>query len=259
TLRKGVKFHDGTEMDAEAVKFSMDRIRNNKASVRYSDTKEITDILTPDKNTVVIKLSTPFVPFLARLTAGLGSVVSPTAVKAMGDEKFGLNPVGTGPFKFGEWKNDQYVKVSKFEGYWKQGADGKALPYLDGVEWRVLTAPTVRLAALQAGDIDLFAANTNPRDADVPIIKKDSNLIYKEGPALSWSGGLWLTINKPPFDNKALRQAVAFALDRDEINKTIYEGSRVVATVPMPPPFGYARDASFNPYPYDPAKAKAKL
>jgi peptide/nickel transport system substrate-binding protein len=260
TMRQGVKFHDGTDLDAEAVKFSMDRIKNNAASPRNSDTKVISAIDVLDKMTVRLTLNEPFAPFPASLTGGLGYVVSPTAVRTMGDEKFGLNPVGTGPFKFGEWKNDVSVTLNKNEGYWKKDASGGALPYLDRVEFRIITEAATRLTALQSGDIDLFAANTNPRDADVAIIKRDSTLSYQEGPGLGW-GGMWLTINKPPFDNKSLRQAVAFAIDREEINKAIYEGTRTLAHGPIPVPMKWAVDENYKPYgtTADAAKARAKL
>lgn len=260
TMRQGVKFHDGTDVDAEAVKFSMERIRNDKASPRNSDTTTITAIDVLDKNTVRVTLSEPNAPFLSTLTGGIGYVVSPTAVKAMGDEQFGLKPVGSGPFKFGEWRNDVSVRLDKFEGYWKQGSDGKALPYLDKIEYRIITEPGNRLTALQTGDVDIFAPNVFPRDADLAIIKKDTTLQYMEGPGLGW-GGMWLTINKPPFDNKALRQAVAFAIDRDEINKTIYEGTRTIAHGPIPVPMAWAVDLNYKPYgtKADPEKAKAKL
>ncbi|MGE0539166.1 MAG: ABC transporter substrate-binding protein [Dehalococcoidia bacterium] len=259
-MRQGVMFHDGTEMDAEAVKFSMERVKNNPASVRNADAKTITEIAVLDKYTVKVSLSEPFAPFPSRLTGGLGAVVSPKAVQEMGDEKFGLSPVGTGPFKFDNWQNDVSVQVEKFDNYWKDGADGKKLPYLDGVEWRIITEPAGRLTAIQAGDVDIFADNTRPRDADLSTIKADSNLKLDIGPGLGWSG-LWLTINKPPFDNKALRQAVAYAIDRQEINTAIYEGQRTIANGPIPVPLSWAVDPNFKFYPEkaDLAKAKEKL
>jgi peptide/nickel transport system substrate-binding protein len=259
-MRKGVKFHDGTEMDAEAVKFSMERIRANPQSNRYADARPITAIDVLDQHTVRLTLNEPFAPFPARLTAGLGYVVSPTAVRTMGDEKFGLNPVGTGPFKFGEFRNDVSVTLNKYENYWQKSADGQALPYLDKVEFRVITEPAQRVTALQTGDVDIFAASVNPRDADLPIIKKDSSLQFKEGPGFGWNG-LWLTNSRPPFDNKALRQAVAYAIDREEINNAIYEGTRALAHGPIPPTLAWAVDTEFKPYgtKADATRAKAKL
>jgi peptide/nickel transport system substrate-binding protein len=229
--------------------------------VRASDAKTITEIAVVDPYTVKVTLSEPFAPFPSRLTGGLGYVVSPKAVKEMGDEKFGLNPVGTGPFKFKEWQNDVSVRVEKFDNYWRDGADGKKLPYLDSVEWRVITEPGNRLTALEAGDVDIFADNTRPRDADIPLIKKNSNLKLEEGPGLG-PGGMWLTINKPPFDNKALRQALAFAIDRTEINTAIYEGTRTLAlNGPIPDPLDWAVDPNYKPYPEkaDLEKARQKL
>jgi peptide/nickel transport system substrate-binding protein len=260
TMRQGIKFHDGTEMDAEAVKFSMERIKNNTASPRNADARVVSAIDVLDKYSIRLTLSEPFAPFPARLTGGLGYVVSPAAVRSMGDERFGLNPVGTGPFKFGEFRNDVSVTLNKYENYWKQGADNRPLPYLDKVEYRIIAEAATRLTALQSGDVDIFAANTNPRDADIAIIKRDNTLNFQEGPGLGW-GGMWLTINKPPFDNKALRQALAFAIDREEINRAIYEGTRTLAHGPIPVPLKWAVDENFKPYgtKADPEKAKAKL
>ncbi len=253
-LRQGVKFHDGTEMDAEAVKFSIDRIRENKAGVDYAEAQYIAESAVVDKYSYKAVLREPYSPFLVFMTGRPGIVVSPTAVKSLGEDKFGNNPVGTGPFKLVEWKNDNYVKVARFDGYWKQGADGKALPYLDAVEWRIITEPTSRLTALQTGDVDIAAV----RGQDVDVVKKDPNLTLKQQVAASWSG-LVLTITKPPFDNKALRQALAYAIDRDEIVRAIFEGNAEPSAGPMPPPHVWARDPNFKPYSYNPQKVKEKL
>ncbi len=254
TMRKGVKFHDGTEMDADAVKFSMDRIRNNPKSVGYADTAQIGDTKVVEKYVFQMLLKEPFAPIPSRLTGRVGAVVSPTAVKTMGDEKFNLNPVGTGPFKWGEWKQDSYVRVEKFDGYWRQGADGKALPYVDRIEWRIITEASARLTALQSGDVHLSAV----RDADLAIVQKDANLVFKQQPGRGFQG-LWLTTSRPPFDNKALRQALAFAIDREEVNKVIYEGNRPLSNGPIPPVFAWAVDSTYKPYTYSPEKAKQKL
>jgi ABC-type transport system substrate-binding protein len=257
-LKKGVKFHDGTEMDAEAVKFSMDRVRDekNKQYPGYNDSKDIADTKVVDKYTFQIVLKDIVAPFLTKLTGRLGGVVSPTAMQTMGEEKFGTAPVGTGPFKFKEFKNDLSVRVEKWEGYWRQGADGKPLPYLDAVEWRIITEPTTRLTALQTGDVHISAI----RDQDAKIVKADTNLTYAQ------QAGFALTtfafnISVPPFDNKALRQAVNFALDREEIVAAVYEGNRAVGYSFIPLTMKWALDESFKPYPAkaDPEKAKQKL
>jgi ABC-type transport system substrate-binding protein len=256
-LRQGVKFHDGTEMDAEAVKFSIDRVRDFKSGPAYSDAQVIADTAVVDKYTFKLTLDEPNAAFMSDLATRIGAVVSPAAVRAKGDEAFGLNPVGTGPFTFGEFRQDNLVRVSKFDGYWRQGSDGKALPYLDGVEFRIISEPAGRLTAVQAGDVHIANAIS---DADMPQVKSDQNLVWSQEPNFSWSSFL-LTVTKPPFDNKALRQAVAFAIDREEIIRTIYEGNREVGNGPIPPPHAWAIDASYQPYPAkaDLAKASEKL
>jgi peptide/nickel transport system substrate-binding protein len=256
-LRQGVKFHDATEMDAEAVKFSVDRVRSFQTGPSYSDAQDIADTVVVDKYTFRLTLKEPNAAFMTELAGRIGAVVSPAAVKAKGDEAFGLSPVGTGPFTFGEFRQDNLVRVNKFDGYWRPGADGKALPYVDAVEFRIISEGSSRLTALQAGDVDV--ANTVD-DAHMNTVKSDSSLVWSQEPNFSWSSFL-LTVTKPPFDNKALRQAVAYAIDREEIVRAIYEGNRVVANGPIPPPHEWAIDPNYQAYPpkADLVKAKEKL
>jgi ABC-type transport system substrate-binding protein len=255
-LRNGIKFHDGTELDAEAVKFSMDRIRQNPQSPRYRDAQEIVETAVEDRYTFRLTLRDPFAPLPTRLTGGLGAVVSPAAVKRMGDDRFALQPVGTGPFRFGEWKHDSHVRLGRFDGYWRTGADGRPLPYLDAVEWRIITEPTINLTALQSGDVHVAGV----RDQDLPLVSRDPNLVLAwDRRAASGYFGLFLTINRPPFDNKALRQAVAYAIDREEIIRVIYEGNAVVSHGPIPPSLSWAVDPEYKPYTYNPQKAREKL
>jgi ABC-type transport system substrate-binding protein len=254
TLRKGVKFHDGADLDAEAVKFSFDRIRSNSKSVRFTDAALIADTVVVDTYTFKVTLTEPFAPFPARLTAGLGYIVSPAAVQKQGNDDFAVHPVGSGPFKFGEWKPDVSVRVDKFDGYWLDGADGKKLPYLDRVEWKIIPDAATRLSALQAGTVDI----ADVRDVDMPAVEKDSNLVWKEQAGLGFNG-LWLTIDRPPFDNKALRQAVSYALDRDALIKAVFDGHRVKSSGPISPVMSWARDPDFDPYAFSLDKAKAKL
>ena len=110
-LHKGVKFQDGTEMDADAVQFSMQRIRDNPKSIGYNDSQDIAELKVVDKYTIAVTLKAPNSPFLAKLTGRLGAVVSPAAVKAMGDENFNRHPVGTGPFKFIQYQSDDHVTL----------------------------------------------------------------------------------------------------------------------------------------------------
>ncbi len=256
-LHKGVKFHDGTDYNATAAKFSMDRIRTNKASVGYSDCGEnvVTNTEAVDDLTFRLTLADPFAPFLTKLTGRCGAAVSPTAVQKAGDDAFGLNPVGTGPFKFSEFKKDDHYSVVKNDNYWRMGADGKALPYLDKVNWRVMTDDNARLQALLTGELDLTAV----ADKDIDTVKAASDMVVEQQPGFGW-GGFMLNVSKPPFNNKALAQAVGFAMDRDEFIRVINKGLRVKAeNGPIPPPLKWAVDESFKPITSDPVKAKAKL
>jgi peptide/nickel transport system substrate-binding protein len=257
-LHKGIKFHDGTDFNAQAMKFSMDRIRTNKASVGYSDCGENTVLTTEavDDLTFRLTLNDSFAPFLTKLTGRCGYAVSPAAVQKQGDDDFGLHPVGTGPFKFLEWKKDDHFTVTKNENYWKIGADGKPLPYLDKVNWRVMTDENARLQALITGELDVAPSVA---DKDIDTVKATPDLVFQQQPGFGW-GGMMLNVSKPPFSNKALAQAVAYATDRDEEVRVIRNGLRVKAlNGPIPPPLKWAVDESQKFYEYDLNKAKQKL
>jgi peptide/nickel transport system substrate-binding protein len=257
-LHKGIKFHDGTDFNAQAMKFSMDRIRTNKASVGYTDCGDniVTDTKVVDDFTFQLTLNDVNAPFLTKLTGRCGAAVSPTAVQKMGDDAFALNPVGTGPFKFLEWKKDDHFTVVRWDNYWKMGADGKLLPYLDKVNWRVITDDNVRLQALLTGELDFSSSIV---DKDLDTVKATPDLVFQQQPGFGWSGFM-LNVSKAPFNNKALAQALAYATDRDEVNRVIFKGYRSVADVGViPPPLAWAVDPTYKPYTYDPAKAKAKL
>jgi ABC-type transport system substrate-binding protein len=119
----------------------------------------------------------------------------------------------------------------------------------------VISEPSVQMTAIQTGDVHIASAI---RDQDVALLKRDNNVAVLEAASPSHTG-MWITLTRAPLNNKALRHAVAHAIDREEINRAIYEGSATIANGPMPPPFTWARDQSYAPFPYDQAKAKALL
>lgn len=254
-LRKGVKFHDGTEFNAEAVRWNIQRILDDKTSPRNSELNTIASVEVVDPATVRFNLKEPFAPLFSLLVDRAGMIVSPAAAEK-GGQDFTRNPVGggTGPFKFVEWKKDERIVLERNPEYWRKDKDGGALPYLDRVTYRPIPNEETRFANLKTGEIDV---SDGAPDKDVEAIKKDSNLIYRQLPAFS-RGGIWLNSNAEPFNNKALRQAVAYATDRAEIVKTVLFDVSVVGTGPVAPPhLGY--DPSFKGVQYDPAKAKEKL
>jgi peptide/nickel transport system substrate-binding protein len=256
-LRKGVKFHDGTEFNAEAVRFNIQRILDDKASPRNSELSTIASVEVVDTSTVKFNLKEPFAPLLALLVDRAGMMVSPAAAQKGGAD-FTRNPIGggTGAFKFVEWKKDERIVLERNADYWRKDKDGQALPYLDKVTFRPIPNEETRLANLTTGEIDV---SDGAPAKDVEALKKDTNLTYRQLPAFS-RGGITINSNAEPFNNKALRQAVAYAINRQEIVTTVLYDVSVVATGALAPPhLGF--DKSFKVY--DPAsnlaKAKEKL
>src|SRR2546422_470149 len=157
---------------------------------------------------------------------------------------------GTGPFEFVEWVKDDHVLIKRNESYWnKQGG-----PYLDRVRYRPIPDDTVKLQSLQAGEIDVMDY-VQPRD--VAAVKADRNVVVVDVPSLA-AFAYQLNHARPPFNVKALRQAVAYALDLDQIVKGVWLNVGVPANGPIPPT-SWAYDSTIPPIKRDLAKAKAKL
>ena len=255
-LEEGVKFHDGTDFNAEAVVKNVERWKaGNEESFYYFNSMfkaEGEDIIKEVKADgdykVVFTLSRPQAPFLKNIAMSPFGIASPTAFESAGDS-FGQNPVGTGPFKFEEWSPKVSITIVKNEEYWQEG-----LPKLDKVIFSVYEDNTARLNALVANEIDL-ADGINPSDRS--LVEGNGGLQLIERPSMN-VGYLGLTNTRAPFDNKLVRQAVNYAIDKQAIVDAFFEGVAEVAANPMPPSIsGYNED--IDPYPYDPEKAKALL
>ncbi|TQR07534.1 ABC transporter substrate-binding protein [Psychrobacillus soli] len=259
TLREGVKFHDGTDFNAEAVVKNFERWANGSedkfpyyASMFggfVGDESHVIESVTADGDyTVVFKLKRAQAPFLKNIAMSPFGIASPTAFEASGD-KFGDNPVGTGPFKFVEWKRNDSVTVEKFADYWNVG-----YPKLDKIIFRAIPDNSTRLNSLLTNEIDL-ADGINPSDA--ATVEGDSNLQLFERPSMN-VGYLGLTTTRPPFDNVKVRQAINYAIDKQSIVDAFFEGRAEIAKNPMPPSIsGYNED--IPGYEYDPEKAKQLL
>lgn len=255
-LQEGVKFHDGTDFNAEAVVKNVNRWKGGKEDDFYyfnsmfkaEGQDIIADVKAEGDYTVVFTLSRQQAPFLKNLAMSPFGIASPTAFEAAGD-KFGDEPVGTGPFKFVDWKRNDSITIEKFADYWQEG-----LPKLDKVIFRSIPDNSARLNDLVAGNIDL-ADGINPSDG--ATIESNAALQLIERPSMN-IGYLGLTSTRKPFDNKLVRQAVNYAIDKQAIVDAFFEGRAEVAKNPMPPSIsGYNDD--IEAYPYDPEKAKALL
>lgn len=259
TLRKGIKFQDGTDLNAEAVKFNIQRHIDDTKSVRNQDVKDVTAIETPDAGTVKVTLKNPFAPFPNKLNGGAGTLLSPAVIQKLGENlQRDLTGAGAGPFKFKEWKRDTEITFERNESYWlKQGND--ALPYLDKIVLKIFPDENVRLTNIETGDADALQGNPPPKD--VERLKKSTDLVYKEIPSLGWS---FVTLNteKEPFKDVRVRQALSLAIDRDQILKTVNFGIGSVQDTPVPSTISWAYDTSPASHPYfkqDMAKAKQLL
>src|ERR671937_2348629 len=282
-LRRGVKFHDGTPFDAQAVCYNFNRQYNFKGpfqdasatyywqTVFYGFKKNESKDLSPSlykgctargKYTAVIHLTKKSAAFLPGLVISSFSIQSPAALKKYGANKGELrngtfyptgtyafsHPTGTGPFKFKSWVVGQKVELVRNNRYW-----GKK-PKIGRVIIQPISNNTARVQALQRGDIN-GADLIQPQD--VPTIKKSSNLKLLNRPSFNVA---YVTINQAhaPFNKLAVRQAVAYGLDRASVVKSFYAGRAIVANEFMPPNlFGWS--SKVPKYPYNPSKAKQLL
>ena len=253
-LREGVMFHDGTPFNADAVKFNFDRMLNEDHPYHdtgpfplafYFSAIEETNVI--DDLTVEIKLNAPYAPFLSNLAYPTGLMVSPAAVMAGGAD-FGRSPVGTGPFKFAEWRSNEAVVIEKNPDYWGDPAEA------DAVVFRPITDANTRVAEMLAGGIDLMVEV--PPTALSEFQNDAFTVVEQAGPHL-WF--LILNAKDGPFADKLVRQAANYAINKEAIVNDVLEGTAEVAAGPTPPAFAWAYDESLEPYPYDPEKAKALL
>ena len=250
-LRRGVKFHDGTPCDAEAAKFNFNRMKTEAKSLRKGEVANIESVEVVDPLTIKVNLKKPDASLLATLTDRAGMFVSPKVIQERGAGlERDARGAGTGPFEFVEWVKDSHLVIKRNDSYWnKQGG-----PYLDRVRYRPIPDDVVKLQSLQAGEIDVMDY-VLPRD--VAPMKADKRLVVVDVPSLA-DFGYQLNHGKAPFNVKALRQAVAYAVDLEQIVKGVWLNVGYPANGPISPA-SWAYDRSIPPIKRDLAKAKAKL
>ncbi|WP_367714400.1 ABC transporter substrate-binding protein (plasmid) [Nitratireductor sp. GISD-1A_MAKvit] len=254
-LREGVTFHDGTPLNAEAVKFNFDRML--KEDHPYHDTgpfplafyfSAVDEVTAVDDLTVEFKLKEPFAPFLSNLAYPTGLIVSPEAVKASGKD-FGRNPVGTGAYRFEEWQANSRVVVTRNEDYW----DGA--PSLEAVIYRPITDTNTRIAEMLSGGLDVMVEV--PPDS-LQQFRDDANFnVHEQAGPHVWF--LILNMKEGPFAKKEIRQAANYAINKKALVENILQGTAEVAAGPTPPAFAWAYNEELQPYPHDPEKAKQLL
>lgn len=245
-LRKGVKYHNGEVFDATDVKFTLERMKDKELKSPWAWlVKQIAEVKILDPYTIELKTTSPQPGFLAKLV--YIPIIPKDTVKTYVNPNFGLNPVGTGPYKFVEWVKDERVVLEANDNYW----GGK--PKIKRVIFRPLPEGSSRVAALLSGDIDVCIAVPPSHWADVKK-KKDTKLDSKCGTMVY----LGLDTLNPPMNKAKVRQAMNHAIDVQGIIDSILEGSATRMNGPFHEgTLGY--DPSIKPYPYDPVKAKKLL
>lgn len=240
-LRKGVLFHNGAELDSNAVKFNSERARD-LPNTQLDEAKWWTSIETPDKYTVIFKSDKPrplafdFFEFL--------NIAEPTAANDP------TKAVGTGPFKFVEWKQSESLTLTKNTSYWQSGK-----PYFDDIVMSVITDPQAMVTRFEGGSLD--AALQYPVN-DFLRLKSDSNYTTYTFSAGNFSC-FGINCQVAPWDNKKMRQALLYAVDRVRWANTIQKGLETPSALPWPKTSPAYDDAMANGYQFDLDKAAAML
>ena len=255
-LKKGVKFHDGTPFNAAAVKFTMDRVVDPavKAGQSHDQLGPYDHTEVVDDYTARIIMKQPYAPLLTNLNGYLG-IVSPTAVEKMGLAEFARHPFGSGPFMFKEWVPKDHVTLVKNPDYnWGSSYFKHTGPaFLDQVIFKVIPEESVRTGTLKSGETQLID-DVAPLEYD-SIIKDSKFAILSKGQPGSGFVLLLNTTSTGPISDPAVRQAMEYAVDREGLNKSVFQGLNKAAWSPlMRPTFAY--DASTESvYKFDPDKA----
>jgi peptide/nickel transport system substrate-binding protein len=257
-IKQGLKFNDGTTLDAQAVKTSLDRHRTLKASARASELEPVKSVRAVDSDTVQLRLDGPYAPLTAQLADRSGMVMSPAQLDKLG-EKFSDQPVCVGPFEFVRRAEGDRIELKKASDYY----DASKVK-LDRLVFRIFEEGSARSANLRSGDVNV-AERLDP--TDLAQIRSDSNLQLLDRTSLGYQGitinvgnknGLgekYESVGTPLAEQKALRPAFRLALDRDAINKVVFQGNYVPGCGPLSPVSPYF-DKSFKCPARDLAKAK---
>jgi peptide/nickel transport system substrate-binding protein len=260
-LRQDVKFHDGTPFNAEAVKFTFDRIANpdNKSQTAISLLGPYKETEIVDDYTVIVHFNSPFAPFLDSVSQPYLGIVSPTAVQQMGADFGQTTVIGTGPFKIDHYTPDSEVVLVRNDDYnWgSQDVFGRTGPSdLTQITFKIIQEPATRLAALESSEAD-FIDDVPPTDYNRLNDSGDYTMVEMTQPGHGWS--LMMNVNKAPTDDLQVRKAIALASDKQGMIDTVFNGFGTPGCSPLTKAmFGYDPD-SCSYLPYDPTQAGSVL
>jgi peptide/nickel transport system substrate-binding protein len=243
-LRQGVTFHDGSAVTPDDVIYSLNRLVSDPLSGWAFLFSAVDTMTAPDASTVEIKMKSVWIPFESDLALFGASIISKPLHEAQGDELF-QHPIGTGPFTFDSWEKGTSIRLLKNASYWDAPK-----PYLDELNFSVLTDANARMLQFQGGDLDIAT--------DVPFSQLDSlrnnpdvTLLTDAVARIDYMG---INCSKDPWTDKALRQAMNYAVDKDAIIQNVLFGAGQLANTYLPLMYGH--DDSIVGYPFDLDKAK---
>ena len=257
-LKDGVKFHNGDPVDAQAVKASIERAMDpkTKAGVAGSLFSEVKEIRAPSDKTVEIALKRPFSVFEANIADPRAAIVDAEAAEKM-SEKFGRTPVLTGPWKVTDWKSGDRIRMERNPDYsWGPEFAHDGPPRVESLTFRIMTDNATRIAALQSGEIQM----TDVPPVNVAELEESGDFQLQN--YLRTGVGLFMefNVNKEPFDDPVVREAMNYAIDKDAIVETALRGLGQPACGPLPPSIEghWSGMCDYAPS-YDPEKAKSLL
>ncbi|EKP95326.1 ABC transporter substrate-binding protein [Thermaerobacter subterraneus] len=248
-LRQGVKFQDGTPFNAEAVKFNIERILNPDVRMPLrASYAVIQGVEVQDEYTVTLQLKEPAPYLLGALTYTAAGMISPNSVNEHGNSMTAYqHPVGTGPYVLKQYTKGSQLVLEKFQDYWGEK------PYYDQVVFQIVPEAATRESLLLAGQVDMIIL---PPTSDIPALQKNSKVKVLLAPS---DRTIFVAINTqhPALKDKRVRQALNYAVNKEEIIENVLFGAADVMDAPMAKPLlGYCQT---GPYPYDPEKAKQLL
>lgn len=248
-LRKGVVFHDGVAMDAEAVKANFAHMIGNPRSTVKADVGTIKDVSVEDSRTVILRLKEADSSLPLVLSDRAGMMSSPKAFNDLGAE-YDRHPVGAGAYEFVRWDDASKIILKRNRTYWRDGQ-----PRLEGIEFTVMTDASAGLRSVVAGQNN-FISQVNPQQ--IPVIKRAADLKLVTNPTL-YLQMIYLNFSRPPLDDVRLRQALNYAIDRVAYTKFVTAGIGEVGYTVLPSShWGYSAKAASR-YTFDPDKARKLL
>jgi peptide/nickel transport system substrate-binding protein len=250
TLREGVTFHDGTDFNAEAVAFNFNRLLDPATKAPDAAVFPGLQVSAVSTSTVRFTNQAPNADFLLNLAEKPGQIISPAALDKYGND-IGINPVGSGPFQFVRWVQNDRVVLKKFPGHWDTG-----YPFLDELVFPDVRDGAVTAAGLRSGDFDIGA----PDAIELEAFARDPGFQVWEIPGIGNVNDIIFFPQAPMFRDPRVRLATVLAIDRKALNDALYAGRHIPASGVIPPSsWAYNPGVQSTGWTFDPARAKALL